>query len=134
MAKSLSKRLAPVCHADYFQRVAIRPQERRNNRSSLPGLGEREQGMRRAALKQNVELDETASGVEQSPNRVTRSKQQQRIGREMADINQPFRMMAMDWPPSMRVVSIAARPALLDAAVIKTKSPFSMCPSSTTIP
>src|SRR5262245_6377006 len=52
-------------------------------------LGEREQRVRGAALEQNIGLDvgETTSRVEQSPNRVTRSQQQQRIGRQAADID-----------------------------------------------
>ena len=55
----------------------------------LPGLGQREQGVGRAALEQNVGLDvcETASCVEQPPNRVTGLEQQQRISCEAADID-----------------------------------------------
>ena len=67
---SLSNRLAAVCYADDSQCVAIRSQERRNDRYPLPGLREREQGVRRAALEQNIGLDirETASCVKQPPN------------------------------------------------------------------
>ncbi len=72
--KSLLKRLAPVCDADDSQRVAICSQKRGNDRDPLPGLSEREQGMRRAALEQNIGLNvcETADCVEQPPNGVTR--------------------------------------------------------------
>jgi hypothetical protein len=57
-------------YADDHQPVEIRSPERRNDRYPLPGLGEGEQGVRRAALKQNMGLHvrETASRVEQPPN------------------------------------------------------------------
>jgi hypothetical protein len=78
-----------VCYAHDSQRVAIRLQERWNDRDPLTGLGQREQGVRRAALEQNVGLDvcETASCVEQPPNRVTGLEQKQRITCEVADID-----------------------------------------------
>ena len=67
---SLSNRLASVRYADDSQFVAIRSQERRNDRDPLPSLREREQCVRRAALEQNIGLDvcETASCVKQPPN------------------------------------------------------------------
>ena len=67
---SLSNRLASVRYADDSQFVAIRSQERRNDRDPLPSLREREQSVRRAALEQNIGLDvcETASCVKQPPN------------------------------------------------------------------
>jgi hypothetical protein len=67
---SLSNWLAPVRDADDSQRVAIRSQQRWNDRYPLPSLREREQGVRCAALEQNVGLDirETASCVKQPPN------------------------------------------------------------------
>ncbi|SRR6266508_3466685 len=70
----LSNRLAPVGYADDSQCMAIGSQDRRNDRHPLAELGKREQGMRRAALEDNVWLDvcETAGCVEQSPNRITR--------------------------------------------------------------
>jgi hypothetical protein len=57
-------------YTDDSQYVAIRSQDRRNDRHALAGLREREQGMRRAALEHNVWLDvrETASCIEQPAN------------------------------------------------------------------
>src|SRR5262249_9604339 len=71
---SFPKRLAPMGYADDSQCMAIRSQDRRNDPHAPAGLREREQGMRRAAFEHNVWLDvcETASGIEQPANRVTR--------------------------------------------------------------
>src|SRR5262249_11221896 len=75
---SLSKRPATMSYAHDSQRMAIRSQQRGNDRYPLAGLGKREQGVRRAALEHNIGLDvrETASCVEQSANRITRVQQQ----------------------------------------------------------
>src|ERR1043166_4709567 len=55
----------------------------------MPGLREREQGMRCPALDQNVRLDvgETAGCIEHLANRVTRVQQQQRKTHEAANID-----------------------------------------------
>src|SRR5262249_683997 len=76
-------------YADDSQCMAIRSQDRRNDRHALAGLREREQGMRCAALEHNVWLDvcETASCIEQSANRVTRAQYQHRIECQAADID-----------------------------------------------
>src|SRR5262245_27216143 len=62
---SLPNRPTPVCHADDSQCITISSQKRWNDRHALPCLRERQQGMRRAALEQNVGLDirEAASRV-----------------------------------------------------------------------
>jgi hypothetical protein len=62
-----------------FQPVAIGPQHGRNNGHPLPGFGEGEQRVRRAALEQNIGLDigKTAGRIEQPANRVTGVQQQQ---------------------------------------------------------
>jgi hypothetical protein len=75
---AVSQRLPPVRYPGNFQPVAIGPQYRWNNGNPLPGFGEREQRVRRAALKKNIGLDvgETAGRVEQPANRVPRFQQQ----------------------------------------------------------
>ncbi len=47
----LAHLLTPVGDAHDSQRVAIGPQQRGNDRDALPGLRQREQGVRRAALE-----------------------------------------------------------------------------------
>ena len=42
--------LRQMRYADNSERVAIRSQDRGNDRDPLPGLGQRKQGVRRAAL------------------------------------------------------------------------------------
>src|SRR5215831_6535412 len=54
---SLSKRPATMSYAHDSQRMAIRSQQRGNDRYPLAGLGKREQGVRRVALEHNIGLD-----------------------------------------------------------------------------
>src|SRR5205823_10727946 len=72
--KTVSQRLSPMRYASDSQPVPIGSQHGRNDGHPLPGFSEREQGVRRAALKQNIGLNvgNTTRRIEQPTNRVAR--------------------------------------------------------------
>jgi hypothetical protein len=75
--KTVSQRLSPMRNASVSQPVPIGPQYGWNDGHPLSGFGEREQGGRRAALKQNIGLDvgNTTGRIERPTNRVARIRQ-----------------------------------------------------------
>ena len=65
-------------YASDSQPVPIGSQHGRNDGHPLPGFSEREQGVRRAALKQNIGLDvgNTTRCIEQPANGIAGTQQQ----------------------------------------------------------
>jgi len=75
-------------YASNSHRVSVRSLKRRDDRHTLPNLGQSQQRVRCATLQQNIGPDvcKAARRIEQPPDRIAGVQQQQRIGGKTADI------------------------------------------------
>src|SRR5204863_1017067 len=87
--QAFPERFSPVRYPEDDKLIAIRPQERGNNRHTVSRLGEGKQGVGSAAFEQDFGfyVRQTASRIELHAHRVTWLQQQQRIGCKAADID-----------------------------------------------
>lgn len=112
--KSLSHRFAAMGHAEDPQSVSVRSLKRGDDRHTMADLGQSKQRVRCATLQQDIgpDVGETASRVEQPPDRIARVQQQQRKSGKAADIYDPRLTEIEGWGSDGQGVNRWQQPAL----------------------